>query len=168
MRSSLQSSRGEDNAEVPTDTKSATGLVGTAITADDDDAIKGEIMTVEEREHGTSALGIWFLWFSYAGGVLFAIIQIVLMGCDRGSYVIIDWWLASWTSAENQSISVLGRQFPNQMDGRPAQLQYITVTQWAIRGGVCVCECMFSNMTHRVLHAPMSYFGTTPLGQILN
>uniref|UniRef100_A0A7S4RSI7 Uncharacterized protein n=1 Tax=Ditylum brightwellii TaxID=49249 RepID=A0A7S4RSI7_9STRA len=183
MRSSLQSSRGEDNAEVPTDIKSATGLVGTAITADDDDAIKGEIMTVEEREHGTSALGIWLLWFSYAGGVLFAIIQIVLMGCDRGSYVIIDWWLASWTSAENQSISVLGRQFPNQMDGRPAQLQYITVyaiiilvmscflfsrTQWAIRGGVRVCERMFSNMTHRVLHAPMSYFDTTPLGRILN
>jgi len=183
MRSSLQSSRGEDNAEVPTDTKSATGLVGTAITANDDDAIKGEIMTVEEREHGTSALGIWLLWFSYAGGVLFAIIQIVLMGCDRGSYVIIDWWLASWTSAENQSISVLGRQFPNQMDGRPAQLQYITVyaiiilvmscflfsrTQWAIRGGVRVCERMFSNMTHRVLHAPMSYFDTTPLGRILN
>lgn len=35
-------------------------------------------------------------------------------------------------------------------------------------GGIKACGRVFSTMTHRVLHAPMSYFDTTPLGRILN
>ena len=41
-------------------------------------------------------------------------------------------------------------------------------TQWMIRGGIRACRRMFSNMTTKVLHAPMSYFDTTPLGRLLN
>jgi len=182
MRSTLQLSGDDHDKEVVTITKTDATSAESAITSDDN-AKKGEIMTVEEREHGTSQLSIWLLWLSYAGGIMFVVIQVLLMGCDRGSYVVIDWWLATWTSAENQSISVYGREFPSQMDGRSAQFQYIAVygiiiaamfvflfsrTYWAVCGGIRVCERVFSNMTHHVLHAPMSYFDTTPLGRILN
>mmetsp|Transcript_33615 Transcript_33615/g.81279 ORF Transcript_33615/g.81279 Transcript_33615/m.81279 type:complete len:518 (+) Transcript_33615:2607-4160(+) len=41
-------------------------------------------------------------------------------------------------------------------------------SQWAVFGGIRACERVFSTMTHRVLHAPMSYFDVTPLGRVLN
>ena len=127
-------------------------------------------MSEEEREHGVSALGTWMLWFKYAGGLLFVTVQIILMTGDRGLYVLIDWWLATWTSAVGQEITVLGREFPDQYDGRSAQIQYVAVyailvaaqflflvsrSQWAVFGGIRACKRVFGTMTHRVLHAPM-------------
>lgn len=182
MRSSLQLSANEDVNKTPTEEKAAA-IPSESTIAKTEDAHRGEIMTVEEREHGVSALGIWLLWFAYAGGFVFVIIQVVLMACDRGTYVAIDWWLATWTSAAEQSITVFGKEFPSQTDGRFAQFQYLTVyavlvvamlvflaarSQWAVFGGIRACERVFSTMTRRVLHAPMSYFDTTPLGRILN
>ena len=143
----------------------------------------GAIMTKEEREHGISTIKTWLLWFQYAGGILFVVVQIILMACDRGSYVAIDWWLSQWTTAADQSIEIFGREFPSQTEGRSAQFQYLFVyavlvvsmfvflvsrSQWAVFGGIRACERVFSTMTRRVLHAPMSFFDTTPLGRIIN
>ena len=144
-----------------------------SLIADDSDKRKGEIKTIEQREHGTSSIAIWLLWFHYAGGVLFITLQIILMAADRGSYVAIDWWLAVWTSSAGQSITVFGHEFPNQYEGISAQIPYLLVytaivgcmtlflvlrSQWAVFGGIRACRKVFSNMTHCVLHAPMSYF----------
>eukprot|EP00986_Skeletonema_menzelii_P001791 scaffold489_cov80-Skeletonema_menzelii.AAC.3 len=90
----------------------------------DDDARKCEITESETREHGVSSLRIWLLWFKYAGGILFITLQITFMGLDRGSYVAIDFWLATWTSSVGQEISVFGIPFPNQYE---TQAPYILV-----------------------------------------
>ena len=146
----------------------------------DEDARKGEITEAERREHGVSSLAIWLLWFKYAGGILFVTVQVLLMGLDRGSYVAIDFWLATWTSSAGQAISVFGITFPDQYE---TQLPYVLVytcltafmfcflvmrSQWMVAGGVRASKRVFSTMTHCVLHAPMSYFDTTPMGRILN
>ncbi|KAL7542622.1 hypothetical protein ACHAXR_012333 [Thalassiosira sp. AJA248-18] len=176
MRSSLQTSP-DENAGMP----AATSFMGPS--SNEADAHKGELTTPEEREHGVSSLGIWWLWFEYAGGLVFIVIQICLMACDRGSYVAIDWWLATWTSSAGKEITVFGRVFPDQFDGLSAQVPYVIVytaivfvmlffltlrSQWAVFGGIRACDRVFSTMTHRVLHAPMWYFDVTPLGRILN
>ena len=182
MQSSLQL-----GTNVATNSKPSQGPAKNEITksviAKDDDKSKGEIKSVETREHGVASIKIWLLWFKYAGGLLFISIQVLLMAADRGSYVAIDWWLATWTDSAGQSITVFGREFPNQYDGRSAQIPYIMVytvivlimltflvarSQWAILGGIRACRRVFSNMTHRVVHAPMSYFDVTPLGRVLN
>jgi ABC-type multidrug transport system fused ATPase/permease subunit len=151
--------------------------------ASDVDASKGELQSDEKREHGMSSVEVWLLWFWYAGGFFFIIFQIIFMTCDRGSYVLIDWWLAIWTSAAGKEVSVFGVTFPNQYDGVSAQIPYLLVyvvlmvfmflflaarTQWAIHGGIKASRRVFSNMTRRVLHCPMSFFDTTPLGRIIN
>ncbi len=144
------------------------------------DAQKGELLQAEEREHGGASIWTWLLWFKYAGGIGFVLVQIILMTCDRGSYVLIDYWLAIWTSSAGQEITVFGRTFPNQYDGRSAQVPYLIVystivvfmltfltarSQWAVFAGIRACRRVFLSMTHRVLHAPMVYFDTTPLGR---
>jgi len=183
MRSSLM--LGVDNEDSKSKIEEAYNkkIAAPSTSGQDADAQKGGIMTIEEREHGTSAIETWLLWFRYAGGVWFIIIQIIFMALDRGCYVLIDWWLSTWTSSAGKSITVFGIEFPNQFDGRSAQFPYLTVysilvvamfffltcrSQWAVHGGIRTCRRVFSTMTRRVLHAPMSYFDTTPLGRILN
>ena len=94
---------------------------------------------------------------------------------------MIDWWLATWTTSANQDIEVFGIAFPSQLDGNQTpyllvycglvafMLMFLTArSQWATYGGIRACRRVFENMTHKVLHAPMSYFDTTPLGRVLN
>ena len=46
----------------------------------------GNLMTVEEREHGLSSLRVWLLWFMRAGGIYFLSFQILFMAIDRFAY----------------------------------------------------------------------------------
>ena len=122
-----------------------------SVIAKDADASKGELKSDEQREHGGSSIGIWLLWFVYAGSFFFITLQIIFLLFDRGSYVVIDWWLAIWTSAAGREVTVFGIIFPNQYDGIAAQTPYLLVyvgliafmfvflvarTQWAIHGGI--------------------------------
>lgn len=180
MQSSLQLSVVNGSSVQP---KSKAASTDSPTIAKDADAQKGEITSAEQRDHGVSKFGVWLLWFQYAGGVVFLLVQIILMAADRGSYVAIDYWLATWTSSVGKSIVVFGIEFPDQLDGVSAQVPYLFVysaivafmftflslrSQWAVFGGIRACRRVFSTMTHRVLHAPMSYFDVTPLGRVLN
>jgi len=180
MKSSLQLVALDDDAVTTVEDKPQGMKEKQPEFTQDDDSRKGEIKEAERREHGVSSLSIWLLWFKYAGGILFITVQIMLMGLDRGSYVAIDFWLAIWTSSAGQVISVFGITFPNQYETQNPYVLVYTIlvafmvcflimrSLWAVSGGVRASTRVFSTMTNRVLHAPMSYFDTTPMGRILN
>uniref|UniRef100_A0A7S2UQH5 ABC transporter domain-containing protein n=1 Tax=Attheya septentrionalis TaxID=420275 RepID=A0A7S2UQH5_9STRA len=143
----------------------------------------GELMTVENREHGLASRRTWFLWFKHAGGLPFVFCQIILLALDRIAYVATEWWLAQWTKAHDSPITVFGVDFPAQTDGVSAQYRYLKVyaiillissiatflrSEWAVSGGARAASSLFTKMTTRVLYAPMSYFDTTPQGRVLN
>ena len=123
LRLSLQHDAKEEGGESLKEEKS----VAASVAEKDADAQKGEIMTKEERDHGKSSPETWLLWFKYAGGLGFILVQIFFMACDRGSYVLIDYWLAIWSTSAGQSINILGVEFPNQYDGISAQSPYLIV-----------------------------------------
>jgi ATP-binding cassette subfamily C (CFTR/MRP) protein 1 len=68
---------------------------GEVVLDDDPDGKKndGKVITVEEREHGLSSLRTWLLWFKYAGGVPFLVMQFLLLTLDRLAYVSSEYWL---------------------------------------------------------------------------
>jgi hypothetical protein len=70
---------------------------GKVVLHDDDDPDgkkdNGKVITVEEREHGLSSLKTWLLWFKYAGGVPFILMQFLLLTLDRLAYVASEYWL---------------------------------------------------------------------------
>lgn len=151
---SMQSSSHLNPETISSNTNSSMEV---SVISSDADAKKGELITDEQREHGMSSISIWLLWFQYAGGFFFIIVQIILMACDRGSYILIDWWLATWTSALGKEI------FPDQFDSQDPYLIVYSVlvlcmliflaarSQWAVFGGIRACRKVFSSMTHHVL-----------------
>ena len=88
---------------------------------------EGVLMSVEEREHGLSSWSVWLLWFRRAGGLYFLSIQTISLIIDRSAYIAVEYWLARWTQAAEQPITVLGAEFPAQTEGRSAQYEYIRV-----------------------------------------
>jgi ATP-binding cassette subfamily C (CFTR/MRP) protein 1 len=97
----------------------------------------GNLMTVEQREHGLSSLSIWLLWFNRAGGAYFLSFQILFMTIDRFAYVAVEYWLARWTQAADGPIHVFGIEFPSQTDGREAQYEYLSVYALLLLASVC-------------------------------
>ena len=102
---------------------------------------------------------------------------------DRFCYVVVEYWLATWTSAEEDTINRFGVELPSQAEGISAQYFYIMVyaitlvcsfvgatlrSQWIIQGGGRSSQRLFDDMMRVVIPAPMSFFETTPIGRILN
>ena len=164
----------------PDTSEKADGGISTK-TAEDVES--GKLIEAEQREHGLSSIKTWFLWFKHAGGLAYVFVLILALGIDRTAYVATEWWLARWTLAAEEPIVVFGRTFPAQTDGITAQYEYLKIyaiillisfvaasqrSLWAVRGGARSARSLFYVMTERVLHAPLSYFETTPLGRVLN
>ena len=86
-------------------------------------------------------------WFKFAGGKWFLIFQILFLILDRGLYVMTELWLATWTSATENSVKFLGFEIPSQQVSQDPWIivyaslifaSFIAVamrTEWAIYGG---------------------------------
>ena len=142
-----------------------------------------KIMQKELRQHGLSSMKTWLLWFKRAGGAWYGIVIVILMALDRGSYVVVDWFLATWANSAYEPVTILGIDFPAQIEGYSAQSQYLRVfftinfvsiaftairSEFVVTGGVRATKNVFNTMLASVLRAPMSYFETVPMGRILN
>ena len=138
---------------------------------------------MEERDFGLSDWKTWLNWFKYAGGFWFILATVIGLGFDRVFYVGTELWLSAWTSAVNRPIHRFGLQFPPQSEGLDAQYKYLKVyyiililsftgtfarAQWMIQGGARVSGVLVNSMMVRLIHCPMSYFESTPIGRILN
>lgn len=128
-----------------------------------------KLIKAEERETGQVSLKVYKTYITEAWGWwgVIAILSVSLVW--QGSLMASDYWLASSTSANNASsfkpslfievyviiavVSVLlvtGRAF--------------LVTYW----GLETAQIFFKQILNSILHAPMSFFDTTPSGRILS
>lgn len=147
------------------------------------DNVAEALMTRETREHGLTRIWAWLMWFQQGGGTSFTIGILLLFVFEKLFYFGTEWWIAFWTHGCNQSMYAFGITFPAQSDGIPSQYGYLLVyaillvlaficafarTLWIVTGGIRCSKNLYADMTHYVLHAPMSFFETTPMGRLLN
>jgi len=145
---------------------------------------KTSLMTVEEREHGLASLQIWLTWFRYAGGFPFLAILASFLFLDRAAYVLTEWWLTVWSRSSTNDATpttvVNGITLPSQYE---TQAPYVIIysillavsftfttarSLYVVKGGISCSVALFQRAVKRLLHAPMWYFETTPLGRIIN
>ncbi|KAL7437637.1 hypothetical protein ACHAXH_004865 [Discostella pseudostelligera] len=141
------------------------------------------VITPEAREHGLTRAWAWTLWFRHSGGVVFTLGVSLLLILEKAFYFLTEWWLLIWTEATDSPTMFIGVWFPPQSIGIEAQSRYLAVygimltlavvcaffrTVWIVSGGIRCSKKLYSVMTHSVLHSPMVYFETTPMGRLLN
>lgn len=128
-----------------------------------------KLIKEEERETGQVSVKVYKTYITEAWGWWGVIAVLVVSLVWQGSLMASDYWLALSTSANNASsfnpslfievyaiiavvsvILIAGRAF--------------LVTYW----GLETAQIFFKQILNSILHAPMSFFDTTPSGRILS
>lgn len=125
------------------------------------------MMQAEERaEQGVP----WSLYSAYmrASGSIFNFpIAVVMLILAQGSNIVTSLWLSWWVGDKwhlNQG-SNIGTYATLGVSQAVFMYLFSTILAWA---GTSSSKTMLSNAMTRILHAPMSFFDTTPLGRITN
>lgn len=139
----------------------------------------GVLMSEEERAEGRVDSGVYKYYLREFTGCLFLIV-----GCSfcfgQGSKVLTDWWLGRWSSRD-LSVVVFGD--PSSMGDIELLDYYIAL--WAIfsllqvvmqiikvvctqLAGLRAARTIHDKLLMRILHAPSSFFDSTPLGRVIN
>lgn len=126
-----------------------------------------KLIEEEERESGQVNFGVYkqyfteaFGWWGVAGVLL---ISLLWQGSTMGS----DYWLAYETSADRNFVpsvfitvyAIFGVVSCVFVLGRAFFVTYL---------GLETTQSFFHRILHSILHAPMSFFDTTPSGRILS
>ncbi|XP_039871884.1 multidrug resistance-associated protein 5 [Simochromis diagramma] len=147
---------------------------------------KGEpLMKAEEKGSGSVPWSVYGAYIKAAGGPVVFVINIFFFVSTTGSLAFSNWWLSHWIrqgGGNTSLISVNETIASNSMRLNPHIRYYSTVyiismgavlLLKTIRGLVFVkCTVKAASVLHdklfsRILHCPMHFFDTTPLGRIL-
>ena len=138
---------------------------------DQPEAEKGssKLIKDEERETGSVSLEVYKLYCTEAYGWWGAIVALLLSLVWQASLMAGDYWLAYETSAERAATFD-----PSLFLSIYAALAAISVVLVLTRSisfvliGLKTSQIFFSQILTSILHAPMSFFDTTPSGRILS
>ncbi|KAG4995850.1 hypothetical protein AAZX31_10G019000 [Glycine max] len=128
-----------------------------------------KLIKEEERETGKVSLHIYKLYCTEAFGWWGIIAVISLSVLWQASMMASDYWLAYETSEERAQLFN-----PSMFISIYAIIAVVSVVLIVLRSysvtvlGLKTAQIFFSQILHSILHAPMSFFDTTPSGRILS
>lgn len=132
-----------------------------------DPVINAQLMQEEERAVNSVPLSTYTQYVRASGSIWNGIVPIALLLLSQGSNVATSLWLSYWTS---QRFDITRNQYIGIYVGL-ACLQALLI--FAFSGTLSILgtrssRTMFDSALARILHAPISFFDTTPLGRIMN
>ncbi|KAL8559263.1 hypothetical protein ACOMHN_040387 [Nucella lapillus] len=146
----------------------------------------------EERETGTVGLGVYVQYFRAGAGVLRFLLLLLLLLTAQGSYILSDWWLSAWSTAEenrhaaikqHQDLLSQGHNRTNitipVVDGTRNIYIYTAIIASVFVFGmlrallffkvtVDASQSLHHHMFASILRCPVGFFDTNPVGRILN
>lgn len=123
----------------------------------------------EERETGQVSLNVYKTYITEAWGWSGVIGVLLVALLWQGSLMTSDYWLSFSTSAENAA-SFSSSLFIGVYVGiAVVSVILITVRAFLVTNwGLQTAQIFFKQILNSILHAPMSFFDTTPSGRILS
>ncbi|CAO3650125.1 unnamed protein product [Cunninghamella blakesleeana] len=132
----------------------------------------------ERRAIGRIKLGLYGVYLKLVGNPFFWIITVTIIIGSRGIEVTESWWIKQWTQSYELNSSTM------DIVSKENKLNYylyiyiaiaisnilIGVSRYAIVyvGVLRASKKLYAGLLHRILHAPLRFFDTTPIGRILN
>ncbi|MED6209079.1 Multidrug resistance-associated protein 4 [Stylosanthes scabra] len=128
-----------------------------------------KLIKEEERETGKVSLHIYKLYCTEAFGWWGIIAVIFLSVVWQGSMMVSDYWLAYETSAERAELFDASTFITVYGIIVAVSIVLIVLRSYSVTIlGLRTAQIFFSQILHSILHAPMSFFDTTPSGRILS
>lgn len=127
-----------------------------------------KLIKEEERATGTVDLSVYKLYCTESFGWLGVVAVVILSLLWQGTLLSSDYWLAYETSAK-RAASFSPSLFI-EVYGIIAVVSFFIVLARSILVavmGLKTSQIFFRQILHSILHAPMSFFDTTPSGRIL-
>ncbi|XP_077870404.1 ATP-binding cassette sub-family C member 9-like [Saccoglossus kowalevskii] len=141
-----------------------------------DDSAAGTLMEKEEREVGSVSLKVYL---SYAKAIKYSLTCLtLLLYVAQGTMLILtNFWLSAWSESGSETANKTQEDLDDELTyyirGYAAlSFSYIGISLVAIS-----CQIMFSlygarrvhiKLLRNIIHAPMRFFDTTPVGRVLN
>eukprot|EP00486_Rosalina_sp_Unknown_P006558 CAMPEP_0201569972 /NCGR_PEP_ID=MMETSP0190_2-20130828/11975_1 /ASSEMBLY_ACC=CAM_ASM_000263 /TAXON_ID=37353 /ORGANISM="Rosalina sp." /LENGTH=1205 /DNA_ID=CAMNT_0047992963 /DNA_START=715 /DNA_END=4335 /DNA_ORIENTATION=- len=133
----------------------------------------GKLVDDEERGKGDVSFAVYWLYVKAAGGVSLFLMYIFFLASYYGCNTIATFWLAFWSDAKIGSKDMSDKSQWWWLDIYTAIqmgsllmlfLSAVMALITRLRASIYLHESLLAKM----LHAPMSFFDTTPIGRIIN
>lgn len=128
-----------------------------------------KLIKEEERETGKVGLHVYKLYCTEAYGWWGVVVVLLLSVTWQGSQMAGDYWL-SYETSEDRSMSFNPSLFISVYASTAVLSMVILVMRafFVTHVGLKTAQIFFSQILQSILHAPMSFFDTTPSGRILS
>jgi len=126
---------------------------------------EGKLTREEITEEGAVTLAVYLQYAKMMGIPMCAVILFVAIGVN-GSQVAVNWWLSRWSVSGSSDTGYYLTIYVGIGLGACFLIFVYQIT--FVIGGLASAAGIHNRMLAAVLKAPMSFFDTTPSGQILN
>jgi len=167
-RSHSSANAGKDGAAVGHRKKSGAKLDADARKkAADEKKTAQSLMQAEERTKGGVPWEVYLYYMHHCGGWGLVALAIGVMAAQTAASTWVTWWLGLWSDDEyNKSMNFYLGIYA-ALGGGQALLTLIGTVLSAYMG-IVAAVTLHNKSFSSVMHAPMSFFDTTPIGRIIN
>ncbi|RDD39481.1 Multidrug resistance-associated protein 4 [Trichoplax sp. H2] len=152
-----------------------------------EDCTKDLTLQEENRQEGKVTSSTYLKFVEAGNGLLFFIFVILMSIVSQGAIVLTDWWLSRWSDSfvkasaneSSSNVTVLEETALFGLTNRMTIVVYscLLIGAWILN----MCRCLLTvklvidsarifhnRMLKSVLHAPIYFFDTNPVGRVLN
>ncbi|KAJ3026911.1 UNVERIFIED_CONTAM: hypothetical protein HDU68_004835 [Siphonaria sp. JEL0065] len=126
------------------------------------------LMKAEDRSEGSVKSSIFVTFGVAMGGVGYLVLMLTVLIFAQGAKVANDLWLVFWSNRSLPSLSINQYLYIYLGLGLSQALFLVIFSILIAIGGIQAAKLLHEKALTRILHAPISFYDTNPLGRILN